>query len=477
VLIVAVSELRSRPSIPAGAGNKTNHTVMGLLGVLHQPETKADSRIASFEAKFSQLQNYFGVRPLLRYATTAPWGAEIFIVAPPIDGVPQSVFPSGSARPREHGPSQFVGEMAQVTPVPRAIVQFQALTPLTAANIERGAAIYDQGFYRGNPEVNPEWSHREDVVVIVPNGVTRVEFVLPRQPLPIVGAPIYPHVRFVTVAVHNNVAAAILDQPCCHLPGGALGQIELEERGKMWRSTPPPMIWLGAEGQVIKQIGDVAAAGTVAQLPTPAPETALSLAAERNPATPNPVWITPRVGYPDTTFDVHFHVLLNGAEYFYTLNREGTPLTSAAQAYCAPFKSYPGVSVGPYLGPLENLQVAAGLHPNDVRGDVWSDPLALDTQWPPPLCPGIYRLSVGVINRGISDPSDLPSAAKKGHVLEYPREPFGTVVFVVRPAPPSSHLRIYLLGALGAAVLGALLWWLRRRRPSAGKRDDGRAVG
>lgn len=165
---------------------------------------------------------------------------------------------------------------------------------------------------------------------MVPNGVARVEFILPRQPLPIVGGPIYPQVRSVTVRVHNNVAAAILDEMCCYAPGGALGRIVRETQGAQWQATPPPMIWLRADGTVIKRIGDIASASGITKLPTPGPETALSRAAERDLSTPNPVWITPRTGYPDTEFRVHFHVLLNGAEYFYSLTREGV----SAKADC-----------------------------------------------------------------------------------------------------------------------------------------------
>jgi hypothetical protein len=55
----------------------------------------------------------------------------------------------------------------------------------------------------------------------------------------------------------------------------------------------------------------------------------------------------------------------------------------------------------------------------DLRGRVWSDSLtAVRDQ---PLCPGTYRVSVGVMDLGRYGP------------LKHPARPFGTATFTVRP--------------------------------------------
>jgi len=66
------------------------------------------------------------------------------------------------------------------------------------------------------------------------------------------------------------------------------------------------------------------AAGTHAT-PEPAAPTALSRRAERNPATPNPVTVTPRAGGPHTAFKLTFRALLNGGGYSYQVEAEGGP--------------------------------------------------------------------------------------------------------------------------------------------------------
>jgi hypothetical protein len=217
------------------------------------------------------------------------------------------------------------------------------------------------------------------------------------------------------------------------------------------------MIWRAADGHIVKTIGNVTAANTVVPVPAPGPSTALSRAAERDPATPNPVWTTPRVGYPYTRYRIHFHVLLNGAQYVYLLTREGKQLTINEELHCTPWRS-----VSPIEGTLKNYGVAAGNHPNVVRGNTWSDVLTLgdDPRDPSPLCPGTYRVSVAVANRGILDrhptyAGELPSP--------YPFKPFGTAVFTVRPAP-RSHVVVYLLAGLAAAAAAITFSIARRRR-------------
>jgi hypothetical protein len=451
VLVVAVSSLRSRPVVSVSQGNViSSHTVMGLLGVLHRPETKADRELASAVSNGAGMSGYGLTYPFVRRAMIAPWGRPIFILAPPIDGRPAS-WTGQSRRIWLRGISrQLTGEMAMGLSQP--------MIALTATNIAAGTAVWSQA-----ADLRSVYTRRTDVAAVVPNGVSTVEFVLPRQPVPIVGAPVYPQVRYVTVPVHNNVAAAVLDQICCHLPGGAAEQQRLRDHDDYTAARPPAMIWRGADGRVIKTIGDVAAADRVVRVPTPAPETTRSRAAERDPATPNPVWITPHAGYPNTGFEVHFRAQLNGAQYYYMVAREGKQLTPTQANHCAPVRSYGSVSTGPSAAfPGENFGLPEDLHPNSVRGTIWTGVLTLggDPVHPPPLCPGTYRVSVGVANLGIFDHHSpfLPTPNRP-----YRYQPFGTAVVTVRPAP-SSDIVWYLLAAAGVIAIGLVSVRQRRRR-------------
>jgi hypothetical protein len=223
--------------------------------------------------------------------------------------------------------------------------------------------------------VRRPWSYLTPrLTLVVPDGVATVQFLMPRQPNRAdPGAPIYRSVLPVLAPVHDNVAAVQVNRECC--AGGV------------------PMIWRAADGHVIKQIGDVATAGRLVPAPRPAPETALSRAAERDPSTPNAVWVTPSLGGPYTLFSVHSRLLLNDADYRYTVT-----------ATACPQHTFPG---------------GGGRGAGDLRGRVWSDSLtAVRDQ---PLCPGTYRVSVGVMDLGRYGP------------LKHPARPFGTATFTVRP--------------------------------------------
>jgi hypothetical protein len=207
----------------------------------------------------------------------------------------------------------------------------------------------------------------------VPDGVAKVTFMLARQPNGNdYGAPTYTHPLGVTVPVHDNVAAAQVDRECC--------------------SGRPPMIWYAANGQVIKRIGDFAKVNRVNAAPKPGPQTSLSRAAQRDPSTPNRVWVTPSVGTPHTTFKVHFRILLNGAGYRYRFT--GTR---------CPRYTFPG---------------GTG-KPNALRGGLWSDPVRAVTGQA--LCPGTYHVAVSVMDLG-----------RFGN-LKPTVKPFGAATFTVRP--------------------------------------------
>jgi hypothetical protein len=237
------------------------------------------------------------------------------------------------------------------------------------AAIESGRAFSIQGAGRAFAG----GSTKARLILVVPDGVVKVTFVLPRQPFPgLATGPIYRHSTRITASVHDNIAAVAVDR-------------EIE--------SPPPMVWYAADGSVIKTIGSVARADRVVPPPKPGPETPLSRAAERDPSTPNPVWVTPRVGGPHTDFTLHFRVLLNDADYSYQLS--GTTCHA--------------IRIGG----------GSGGGTNDIRGRIWSDPLsAVQGQtW----CPGTYHVSATVMDRG-----------RYGQ-LKHPAKPFGSATFTVHP--------------------------------------------
>ena len=80
-------------------------------------------------------------------------------------------------------------------------------------------------------------------------------------------------------------------------------------------SRVPGATWIGAR-RTPPPTRDSASAST-------APETALSRRTERDPATPNPVTVTPRRGGPHTTFTLSFRSLLNGGGYSYRILSDG----------------------------------------------------------------------------------------------------------------------------------------------------------
>ena len=128
--------------------------------------------------------------------------------------------------------------------------------------------------------------------------------------------------------------------------------------------------------------------------PNPAAPTALSHRAERNPATPNPVTVTPRAGGRHTAFVLSFRALLNGGGYRYDIRAEGAP---ACQRAAERAGGGDGVAIGGT--PI-------------VRGQTITK-----TFKPPPngLCPGRYRVYVAF---------DDPDSQLQNY-------PFATVRFLV----------------------------------------------
>jgi hypothetical protein len=338
VALGAVVSLHGRSSSPtrpaASAKLSSRQQLIDILGVLRRPQTPADLRILS---QLMHLPPFMGTpdRSLVRFASTTPWGEKLYFVPTTgrRDGEQLSLFST-----------QGGGGAGD------------------AKSIEAGQGIGTQGGsgIRGTR-----------VTLVVPDGVAWVSFVFPRQPQPgQFGAPVYPHSLTVPTVVHGNVAAVQVDR-------------------QVFPSTFP-MIWYAADGHVLKRIGDLAGVNRVVPTPQPGPETPLSRAAERDPSTPNRVWVTPSVGGPHTAFKVHFQVLLNGADYSYRLS--GTKC------------------------PAITLSGGGGGGTDGLRGRIWSD--VVDAVQGQAWCPGTYHLSVATIGG-------------PRRVVTYPPRPFGTATFRV----------------------------------------------
>lgn len=333
-----------------------------ILGVLRRPQTAADRAAAPEAAGGSD-------PALVRLVAVTPWGERVTL-AP---------YPAGAHDDLCIG---FVAALATPARGARARAARAGRAHsgggdcgLTAALIEAGHGWSLEGaghnFAGGSTAVR--------LLIVVPDGVAKVAFVLPRQPVPasVPGGPVYRHSLTVAVPVHNNLAFVQINRECCD------GNLVTR--------------WFAADGRLIKVTGNPAATNHAIAVPQPAPETALSRAAERNPSTPNPVHALPRFGDPATSFGIQWRLLLTDADYRITaVGPKGSGCSGAG-----------GV----------DSEIGGGL--DDVRGHLFGGILRGGrgtASW----CPGTYRVRVAVM--------DLGSAGN----LKHPARPFGTTTFTVR---------------------------------------------
>ncbi len=350
---------RSRPTSPATAKPSGLHQLTDILGVLRRPQTKTDLRIL----RQSRLLSSPGILinsgkvdvASARLATITPWGSRVLVALMYSEAkskatashLPRALDPrTGLLVEADHG-SSCCG---------------------TARSIEAAGAVSLDGagrsFAGGSAAIR--------VYAVVPDGVAKVAFYSPAQSVP-AGGPTYPHSLTVTVPVHGNVAAVELHRECCNIP---------------------LMVWYGADGQVIKRVGNFAAASHRQRPPQPSPPTALSRAALRNPATPNPVTVTPAFGPPSTVFAARFRILINDADYLYRLTEP------------------------PGCRGLSASGIAGGGGPFDIRGRVFRIPFITARR---SLCPGSYKVSVALYDLG-----------RAGGLHGRRPVPFGSATFTVR---------------------------------------------
>lgn len=352
---------------PAVSGRQQ---LIDIIGVLRRPQTKAD--LAGEQLPPFRYPGSFGLdgipdRRLVRYATTTPWGERLYFVALRPTAKQVASYSRPQLRSLFRDRPETLGVFSQSGYDGGG----------TAATIEAHGGLETEGAGRNFNE----GSTATRLILVVPDGVAKVTFVLSRQPdrgNPY--APTYAHSLDVSVPVHDNIAAVQVDRDCC--------------------SGRPPMVWYGPAGQVIKRIGNPASANRIIPPPKPGPETPLSRAAQRNPATANRLWVTPSVGGPHSDYTVHFHVLLNYADYDYRISRPPGGCSTV------------GLKTGGGLFTTRGT---------DLRGTTWSDPLGAPRGSHGTWCAGTYRISVAVL--GLKPNGDF----------EYLARPFGTATFTVRP--------------------------------------------
>ncbi|MHB1570539.1 MAG: hypothetical protein ACYCXW_04100 [Solirubrobacteraceae bacterium] len=372
VVGIAVILLRHGPQQPQAPAKHAavgavpgRQQLIDTLAVLRRPQTAADRDFPKFILRpRAPLAGGSPDIPLIRYATTTPWGQRLFFV--PFKPLTAAQL-ARVKRQNPRLPRRFLQQIAHRGETLSVFSSSSGAGGATAAKIRAFGISETEGAGRAFAG----GSTQARLIEVVPDGVSKVQFVLARQPNGNqYGAKTYAHVLKMTVPVHNNVAAVQVNRECC-------GNLV--------------MIWYAADGHAIKQIGSLGAANRVTAPPKPGPQTPQSRAAQRNPSTPNRVWVTPLVGGPHTNFEIHFRVLLNGADYSYHFY--GTS---------CPHFTFPG---------------GTG-KPNALRGDLWTDPIRAAVGQP--LCAGTYHVAVTVMDLG-----------RAGNPKQ-PARPFGTGTFTVR---------------------------------------------
>ncbi|MGH2893265.1 MAG: hypothetical protein ACRDPM_08350 [Solirubrobacteraceae bacterium] len=332
----------------------TIQRLVGILGVLRRPQTSADRGLPdssrgrpgdAFSAAINEARSGTPVLRLARLATVAPWGQKIFID-------PMTPLTAARAATLEHQYPQLrtaLQQLRQSEPhtVTLALFGGRETSLGSVADIEQGNQTTVQGpnGILGLDGFAPPLR----VVMVIPDGVAKISFRLPRQAYP--GAIAYPAAQTFTVPVHNNIAAFQTDR-----------YIDEDHWSKIG------MIWYAPSGAIVKRIGEFSKLNAV--LPDPM----LALAVRTKPQSSwDSVAVIPKIGSRTTTFTLAFRRPVSGA-HRYTLRFTGPP----ARSGCSSPASQPPVTAGPDLG-----------IPSTARGQIADTPLPTKS-W----CPGTYHVSV-----------------------------------------------------------------------------------
>lgn len=156
---------RSAPSATALDGSQAQ-PLLSILEVLRRPQTATD-RVSQARRLAMQIRTGTPVISLMRLATIAPWGTKVFVV-----------------------PVRYPGQPAQTG---LALLAGRAGCCSTAAQIQAG----------------DDWSNSgpsRSLVIVVPDGVARVEIRLTRSPAS-------HQSKTIAATVHNNIAALLTPSP------------------------------------------------------------------------------------------------------------------------------------------------------------------------------------------------------------------------------------------------------------------------
>jgi hypothetical protein len=374
----------ARPTPVPAAAAASRRQLIDILGVLRRPQTAADldpTLLRELRRPGPALALIGGAPdiPLIRLAGVTPWGQKIFVVPlkPP---TAQSV--ARTLRRFPHFPRSLAHLMLSHRPAGET-VELSAGGgggPETAAQIEASGAALLEGAPGGAPKRDPGLQAPARGFVLVPDGVSKVALLLPRQEIP--GDPAYAHPLTVEIPIHDNVGWFEVNR--------YIDAVGFEH-----------MVWDGPSGHIVKRVGYPADLTRVVKAPTPTPETPLSRRAERDPSTPNPVRAVPSSGGPHSTFTIEFRLLLSGASYQFRFAGPGGPGCAGR----TPSRGGGDIGGGP----------------NDIRGQVFGESFSPSSGAPSQTawCAGTYHVSVSA-----SEVSG-PHAGRM-----YP--PFGTATFTVR---------------------------------------------
>jgi hypothetical protein len=225
---VAIAAVAATTLVAGYGGGSTGHAdlsrqgLVRLLGVVRRPQTSADRNPAVLVAirrlPSSRFSAQFGSRPdapLIRLVGVAPWGGKLYLVP----------FAAPTSEPQCEGTGRAC---AYLPPQETIAVSGAGFTgAFTLASISAGSALV------GSPGTG-HWA------LVVPDGVSRVAFMWPRQDL--LTNVVYATKLRLTARVHANVAAV------------------RTHRDEAVRA----MILYSATGKVLKRVGQFANLDTVA---------------------------------------------------------------------------------------------------------------------------------------------------------------------------------------------------------------------
>ena len=214
VAVVALTEIsRHAPKRQVSSGATSGpKQLLEILAVLRRPQTKSD--LGLNPASLPHAGVFVGAPDLslVRFATVTPWGEKLFLV--PFKPPTQQALAAAERQIPQRDRTQLARTFAGLASRGETLGVYSR---------EGGGGGAPASFIEARGELSTEGaghefaggSTRTRLILVVPDGVAKVVFVLPRQPAGAQnGAPIYRHTLKVAVAVHSNVAAVQVDRQC-----------------------------------------------------------------------------------------------------------------------------------------------------------------------------------------------------------------------------------------------------------------------